>query len=127
MRIILDTQNFVDQLSDDISDELIKQKSPTTDRQGNNLWYEEDVTDIVREVTENLLKKYKIIQDNSDLLGKWCVFKQEGMESYLHGKIYYVSDTGCCYIKCKNGGRRFKNKENLIGVFDNKRDCYNYK
>lgn len=119
---MLDAKNLVDQLVADISDELIKQKSTTTDRYGNNLWYEEDVTDIVKEVAENLLKEH-----NLDLLDKWVVFKQDGMEPYLHGKIYYVSDTGCCHIKCKNGRHRFKNKENLIGVFDNKRDCYNYK
>lgn len=123
------SQNFVDQLVTDVSDELIKQKSKIHDNHGNNLWYKKDVVDIVREVIGSLLKEYKIIQvhDNSDLLNKWVVFRQDGMEPYLHGRIYYISDTGCCHIKCKNGRCRFKNKEELVAIFDNKKECYDYK
>ena len=121
------SQNFVNQLVEDVSDELIKQKSPVCDIQGNNLWYEKDVADIVREVAENLLKGYKTTQNNSGLLNKWVVFRQDGMEPYLHGRIYYISDAGCCHIKCKNGRCRFKNKEELVAIFDNKKECYDYK
>ena len=70
---------------------------------------------------------YKVIKDESSLVDEWIAFKQEGMESILHGKIRSVTSCGTCIIRCKNGERRFCNVEDILAFFDNKKECYEYR
>lgn len=62
-------------------------------------------------------------KSQSKLIGKWAVFRQEGMKSILHGKVINISND-CCTIKCKNGCIRYANINDVIEFCDNKELCY---
>ena len=88
------------------------------------LTYDQRITSIINYLEQ---RGYKVTKDESSLVGKWCAFKQEGMEPILHGKIRNVTSCGTCIIRCKNGQRRFCNVKNILAFFENKKECYEYK
>lgn len=67
---------------------------------------------------------YVVNKDYSKLIGKWAAFRQEGMNSILHGKVTDVSINGCCSIKSKNGCVRYVNIYDVIEFCENKELCY---
>lgn len=70
---------------------------------------------------------YKVIKDNSSVIGKWVAFRQEGIEPILHGRVRIVTTIGTCAIRCKNGERRFCDVKDILVFFDNKKECYKYR
>lgn len=68
---------------------------------------------------------YKVHQDFSSLIGKWAVFRQNGMKPLLHGKVVdFYYNSGMCRIKCKNAYYRYIRPDEIIDFYDNKDDCY---
>jgi hypothetical protein len=59
-----------------------------------------------------------------NLVGKWAVFRQDGMPQILHGKVVNISEDGYCTIKCKNGCIRCTHVEDAIEFCDDKKSCY---
>lgn len=57
-------------------------------------------------------------------LGKWVAFRWDGMDQILHGKVIAISDVDICSIRCKNGDHKYACKEDIIGFYDNKQECY---
>ena len=86
--------------------------------------YDQKIINIINYLEQ---RGYKVIKDNSSVVGKWMAFRQEGMEPILHGRVRSVTDVGTCVIRCKNGERRFCNVKDVLKFFDNKRECYEYK
>lgn len=70
---------------------------------------------------------YKIFKDRSNLVDKWVAFRWQGMEPILHGQIYTVALGGTCGIKCKNGSRKWITEKDILKIFNNKKECYEYK
>lgn len=67
---------------------------------------------------------YVVRKKYNKLIGKWAVFRQEGMKPILHGKVINVSANGSCAIKCKNGCIRYVYIEDVIEFCDEKELCY---
>lgn len=86
--------------------------------------YDQKIINIINYLEQ---QGYKIIKDNSSVVGKWVAFRQEGMEPILHGRVRSVTTIGTCAIRCKNGERRFCNVEDILAFFDNKKECYEYR
>lgn len=86
--------------------------------------YDQKIINIINYLEQ---RGYKVIKDNSSVVGKWVAFRQEGMEPILHGRVRSVTIIGTCTIRCKNGERRFCNVEDILSFFDNKKECYEYR
>lgn len=67
------------------------------------------------------------VPDYSELLHKWVAFRQEGMQQVLHGRIVKTRPGGLLYVRCKNAATRFVEVKDVLKIFDNKIDCYEYK
>ena len=81
--------------------------------------------DAIKFLTEN---GYIVVEDLQKYKDKWVAFRQEGMESILHGKIVDFYPIAQCFdIKCKNGCVRYINRNDVIGFYDNKKECYEVK
>lgn len=85
-----------------------------------------DTKDIVAAITFLRQNGYAVEKAEMDIqnIGKWVAFRQDGMNQILHGKVIAISDVDVCTIKCKNGACRWACKENIIGFYDNKQECY---
>lgn len=86
--------------------------------------YDQKIINIINYLEQ---RGYKVVKDNSSVVGKWVAFRQEGMEPILHGRVRNVTTIGTCAIRCKNGERRFCNVEDILAFFDNKKECYEYR
>ena len=86
--------------------------------------YDQKIINIINYLEQ---RGYKVIKDNSSVVGKWVAFRQEGMEPILHGRVRSVTTIGTYAIRCKNGERRFCNVEDILTFFDNKKECYEYR
>lgn len=84
-------------------------------------WKEQQINEAIKFLESN---EYVVIKDHREFIGKWAVFKQEGMETILHGKVKDISVYGCCSIKCKNGCIRYVNVKDVIEFCDDKESCY---
>lgn len=67
------------------------------------------------------------VPDYSGLLHKWVAFRQEGMRQVLHGRIVFTRPDGLLYVRCKNAATRFVEAKDVLKIFDNKIECYEYK
>lgn len=86
--------------------------------------YDQRIINIINYLEQ---RGYKVIKDNSSVVGKWMTFRQEGMEPILHGRVRSVTDAATCVIRCKNGHRRFCDVKDVLKFFENKREYYEYK
>lgn len=80
--------------------------------------YDQKIINIINYLEQ---RGYKVIKDNSSVVGKWVAFRQESMEPILHGRVRSVTDTNTCVIRCKNGLRRFCDVEDILAFFGKKR------
>lgn len=59
---------------------------------------------------------------------KWIAFKQSGINSMLHGRVTGVSNLDkFFYVKCKNNEIRYPKVEDVIKIFNSKKECYEFK
>ena len=59
---------------------------------------------------------------------KWIAFKQSGINSMLHGIVTGVSNLDkFFYVKCKNNEIRYPKVEDVIKIFNSKKECYESK
>jgi len=59
---------------------------------------------------------------------KWIAFKQSGINSVLHGRVTGASNLDkFFYVKCKNNEIRYPKVEDVIKIFNSKKECYEFK
>lgn len=59
---------------------------------------------------------------------KWIAFKQSGINSVLHGRVTDASNLDkFFYVKCKNNEIRYPKVEDVIKIFNSKKECYEFK
>lgn len=84
-----------------------------------------DVEEKIKEAKEFLeANGYKVYKDYSCRIGKWVAFRQEGMKPVLHGRVVWINIFEHYKVRCKNGEIRFPKSYDIIGVYDNKSECY---
>ena len=78
----------------------------------------------------NFLKEngYIVCTNLEVYMDKWIAFKQSGLNSVLHGRIIGASNLDkFFYVKCKNGEIRYPKVEDVIKIFNSKKECYGFK
>lgn len=76
--------------------------------------YDQKIINIINYLEQ---RGYKVLKDNSSVVGKWMAFRQEGMEPILYGRVRSVTDAGTCVIRCKNGGKKILQCERCFEIF----------
>lgn len=71
---------------------------------------------------------YVVRMNLQKYINKWIAFTQRGMEPILHGRIINVSNFDeFFYVKCKNNEIRYPKVEDVIKIFNSKKECYEFK
>lgn len=88
------------------------------------LTYEQQINS-AKEFLEN--HGYIVKKDYSTFVGKWITFWQKGMKPILHGRIEDTRlESELLVVKCKNRERRYITAEQILGFFENKKECYEF-
>lgn len=84
-----------------------------------------EIQDAIKLLEEN---GYIVREDLSKYINKWVAFKQEGMGPILHGRIIGTNSVNREFsVRCKNGCWRYCDKNDVIGLYDTKKECYEVK
>lgn len=88
------------------------------------LTYEQRINS-AKEYLEN--HGYIVKRDYSTFIGKWIAFKQRGINKIMHGRIESTTlESKLLVVKCKNREWRYIEPEQILGFFENKKECYEF-
>lgn len=70
---------------------------------------------------------YIVKKDYSTFIGKWIAFEQRGINKIMHGRIESTTlESKLLVVKCKNREWRYIEPEQILGFFENKKECYEF-